>query len=485
MPVVRVNSKIGILTSALGVFGSAFLWLLSFKIIAYYLGPEGVGLFSQLRQMAQAATIGATFGGTNSIVQGLSERDDELERQRFRATAARMVGITGAGVVLGIFVAAPQLSQFLFSSEEPALALAIRCLAIAVMLNIVGTYALGVLNGYRAYSYLALAQIAGPAALVTVLGASWWWGWPVGHGPVQLAVLFVICFGTTCLLSLFGVVGLKSLAAALRTTGLNRLETRTFLYFAISNLIAALSTTLTLLLIRAWVIRDEGLGFAGLFDAAWTLTFNYTTLFLTACSAIYLPLLTRVTTNESQKICMLKTVYLVLAGSIAVCYCMVLFKKPLIQLLYSPAFEASGPALGVLVVAVILRSTSWVYGMMILAMRKSRVLIFSELMVNLGLLSAVKYSLDYQASLSSLAWAFVVPNFLYLVFVIEYASYKNPLMLRRYIWPFVLAAIIPLIAIDIFSQGGVHDLSTPQWICMAAGPVVAVLCLRAFRKVVL
>ncbi|MBV5344623.1 MAG: hypothetical protein JZU63_03320, partial [Rhodoferax sp.] len=61
--------KSGILFSTLGVFGSAFLWLLSFKGIAYWMGPEGVGLFSQLRQMAQAATVGATFGGTNSVVQ--------------------------------------------------------------------------------------------------------------------------------------------------------------------------------------------------------------------------------------------------------------------------------------------------------------------------------------------------------------------------------------------------------------------------------
>jgi O-antigen/teichoic acid export membrane protein len=64
----------GVLASTAGVFGSAFLWLLSFKAIAFWMGPEGVGLFSQLRQMAQAATVGATFGGTNSVVQGLAER---------------------------------------------------------------------------------------------------------------------------------------------------------------------------------------------------------------------------------------------------------------------------------------------------------------------------------------------------------------------------------------------------------------------------
>lgn len=482
MSVSAANSKGSILVSALGVFGAAFLWLLSFKIIAYWIGPEGVGLFSQLRQMAQAATIGATFGGTNSVVQGLSERDDELARQRFRATAARLVGAAGVIVVLGTFAAAPQLSRFLLSSDQPALVEAIRCLAIAVMFSIIGTYTLGVLNGYRSYTYLALAQIAGPAALVTVLAVSWWWHLP--QGPIQLAILFVICFGATGLVGLLAIHRLPSLAV-LKNHGLNNLEARAFLFFALSNLGAAMATTFTLLLVRAWVIKAEGLAFAGLFDAAWTLTFNYTTLFLTACSAIYLPLLTRAVTNKSQKICMLKTAYLVLAGGVVVCYGMVLFKTPIIQLLYSSEFRPSGSALSVLVVAMLLRSTSWVYGAMILATGKSGVLLFSEVMVNLVLLATVQYALNNHASLSALAWAFVLPNFLYLVFVIEYARYRNPLMLRRHIWPLVLAAILPLVVVELLAQRSARDLGAIQWIFMSAGPVVAVVCLRFFKKVTL
>jgi O-antigen/teichoic acid export membrane protein len=58
------NLKAGIFASVAGVFGSALLWLLSFKVIAYWIGPEGVGLFSQLRQIAQAATVASTYGGS-------------------------------------------------------------------------------------------------------------------------------------------------------------------------------------------------------------------------------------------------------------------------------------------------------------------------------------------------------------------------------------------------------------------------------------
>ena len=470
------------LVSTAGVFGSAFLWLLSFKVVALWMGPEGVGLFSQLRQMAQAATVGATFGGTNAVVQGLSERTEESARRRFRATAGRLVGAAGLLVVLAILAAAKPLTQFFLSSGAPELVAAVRWLAVAVLLNIAGTYMLAVLNGYRSYLYLALAQIAGPAALGVVLVVAW-----VGHwvpSPVLLAGSFVVCFCVTCLAGWLGVSRLPRIDVGLKVGQLSQSERLIFLRFALSNLAAALSATLALLLIRSWVIQAQGLAFAGLFDAGWTLTFNYTTLFLTACSVIYLPILTGAVTDESQKACMLKTAYLVLAGSVIVCYSMVLLKTPLISLLYSPEFQPSAQVLVVLVVAVILRSISWVYGTMILATRNSRVLLLSDLALNLGLLAAVRFSLESYGSLSALAWAFVLPNLLYLVFVVEYVSFKNPLMLRRQIWPLLLAAALPLAVLALVAPGPVNQWTGAHWGCFAAGPLVAVACLLSYKKVV-
>ena len=122
--------KSGVIFSTLGVFTSAFFWLLGFKVIAYWLGPEGVGLFSQLRQIVQAATVGATFGGTNSVVQGLSERTDKDARLAFRATVSRIVGFAGVLVALTIFVAAPPLALFFLSSTEPAVIAALRWMSL-------------------------------------------------------------------------------------------------------------------------------------------------------------------------------------------------------------------------------------------------------------------------------------------------------------------------------------------------------------------
>ncbi len=478
------EQKIGVLTSAAGVFISAFLWLLGFKVVALWMGPEGVGLFSQLRQIAQAGTIGATFGGTNSVVQGLAERPQELARIQFRASAARIVGVSAIVVVSMMLAIAPSLSNFFLSSVDTDLVSSVRWIAVAVLLNVGATYALAVLNGYRAYRYLALAQIAGPVSLVMALLIVSLSG--VSPVPQILAASFVICFGMTCLIGGWGVSRLPKLTAIPNSGVLSTEQSRAFIRFALSNLFAALSATASLLVIRAWMIDIKGLAFAGLFDAGWTLTFNYTTLFLTACSVIYLPLLTGATNAQSQKAYMLRTAYLVLGISVPICYAMVLFKDPLIRLLYSQEFEASGRVLMVLVIAVIFRGISWVYGTLILATRQARVLLASDVALNLLLLLTTRYALQNFDSLEALSWAFVFPNFIYLIFVVEYASYRNSLMKRRFVWPLLVAGTVPISYVALM-PGVFHGvgLQHAHWLLLFCGLLVSALAFVAYKKVVL
>ena len=484
MSVQSSSLKRGVLVSSAGVVGSALLWLLGFKAVAGWMGPEGVGLFSQLRQVAQAATVGATFGGTNSVVQGLAEREDDAERGRFRATASRLVGLTGFAVVLVMLAAALPLTRFFLSSDAPDLVITVRWIALAVLLNVGGTYAVAVLNGYRSFLRMALAQIVGPMVMVMLLVGAWWRRVP--PDPQLLAGSFVACFGVTCLIAVLGVSRLPKREAGSRSGTLPTTERRAFIHFALSNLGAAMATTVALLLIRSWIIEARGLAFAGLFDAGWTLTFNYTTLLLTACNAIYLPLLTAAPDRVRQKACVLKTAYLILGASLLICYAMVLLKEPLIDILYSPEFKPSGQVVTVLVIAVIFRGVSWVYGTLILATRNSRVLLISDLALNFCLLVTTRYALDHEGSLEMLSWAFVLPHFIYLIFVVEYARMKNPLLQHRLIWPLLMGGILPLLYLALAFDGSSRtNPELAQWLCMATGLAVGGAALLAYKKVVL
>jgi O-antigen/teichoic acid export membrane protein len=474
--------KNGAALSAMGVFGAAFFWLLSFKAVAFGMGPEGVGLFSQLRQMVQGATVIGTLGGTNAVVQGISERADPIARLQFRATASRFIAASGVSVVAITVVFAPEFAQFFLSSSAPEFVQPVRWIALAVLLNVSATYALAVLNGYRSYAFLAIAQISGPAALVALLGGVWWFGWV--PNPAVLVISFVLCFGVTGLMAWWGLWRLTRFTPRANSGVLSKMHRRNFIRFALSSLIAALSSTVAMLVIRAWVIETNGLAFSGLFDAGWTLTFNYTTLLLTACSAVYLPQLASATNPGTQSASMFRAAYLVLAASTIICYCLVLFQLPLINLLYSQKFEQSGRVLDVMVIAVLFRGVSWVYGSLIVATRKSRILVVSDVFLNVCLLFTTYYALKKFGTLEALSWAFVVPNFLYLVFVIEYARRVNGLMRRRAIWPLVVAAILPLLLLAS-SHGGSAWLRATEggFAFLLLGVLVCGWATMAYRKV--
>ncbi len=182
---------------------------------------------------------------------------------------------------------------------------------------------------------------------------------------------------------------------------------------------------------------------------------------------------------------MLRTVYLVLGVGILVCNALVLLKAPVLDLLYSPQFRESGRILTILVIAVIFRSVSWVYGTMILATRNSRVLVVSDLASNLLLLASTRHVLNNSVSLEALGWAFVLPNFFYLVFVVEFVRVKNRLMRRRDIWPLLAGGTIPLTCLALTFTGPQTLPPGPMtWVCICIGVAVAIVALIAHRKVI-
>jgi O-antigen/teichoic acid export membrane protein len=472
------------LLGGVGTFGAALGWLLSFKALAFWLGPDGVGLFAQFRQIAQTATLASTYGGTNVVVQGLAAQSDETARKRFRAAAARMIAVTALGVALLMLVAAPHIAMLTVSSRDAGLVASIRWLAVAILANAAATYFMAVLNGYRALGRMALAQVSGPIALMFFLVAAWRSGF--SSPDSIMAVAFLICFGVTCCVGAWGAARLAIPNESPKASSTDNLP-QVFGEFAFSNLVAALSTVLALLIVRSWIIETEGLSFAGLFEAGWTLTFNYTTLFLTACNTVYLPTLTAAVDASERKACMLKTVYLVFGTSVLLCYALVLWKNPLIHLFYSPQFEATGQLLSVLAIAAILRGASWTYGTLMLATRNSRMLATSEILLNVGLLATTRYALDNHPTLPMLGWAFVVPHFIYLVFVVEYARVINPLMLRRYLWPLLILGILPLVCMaceQMITAGAFHLHGTLEgWLFMCAGAGVSLMAFRAYGRV--
>jgi O-antigen/teichoic acid export membrane protein len=445
---LSMNNKIVI--TAVGVFGSALMWLVSFKIVAILLGPSGVAIYSLFRQIIQATGVASTLGGGNSIVQGLSERSDPQYRKKFRATITRIVCCISLCIAGLVVVFASSVAQYMLSSQTEAAVTSIQILSIGIFLNASAMYLMSVLNGYQSLKLLALVQVVGPFCIVVMLLLLPFV--PQVETSIAFASLFVIgsLFSVT-----FALIANKKIindSKALNYGFLTKKETVSFIKFSAATLFAALSSSGALLFVRAQIIGSQGAHQAGLFDASWTLTFNYITIFLTACSIFYLPRLSQAKTEKQQMYYLLSTTYIVLACVMIITCGIVIFKSQFLHLLYSEEFYSAQKSLHILAGAVLIRSISWVLSMLMMATKDSVMLLVSELFFNALLILFTYIATHYFSSIDMVAWGLFFANLIYFLWVLYFVKQKNTLFEARRLIVLLSLGVFSIIALFLVEQ---------------------------------
>ncbi|MDE7451127.1 MAG: oligosaccharide flippase family protein, partial [Alistipes sp.] len=148
---------------ATGVFGgvqvfSIVINLLKSKIIAFFLGPEGVGIYSLFQNPVQLISQISGLGINTSAIRDVAQCvDNEEEQAKTVKTVRAWSRITGAIGALFLLFAAPQISCWTFGNGNYALDF--RFLSIAVFLIALGNENDVILKGRRKIVYIAKAGV--------------------------------------------------------------------------------------------------------------------------------------------------------------------------------------------------------------------------------------------------------------------------------------------------------------------------------------
>lgn len=474
----HMNNKI--IITGVGIFGSAVLWLLSFKIVAVLFGPAGVAIYSQLRQIIQATGTAATFGGGGSIVQGFSENSDVGYRLKFKATITIIVFFIALLATVGVAVFAPFIARSMLSSESNESVMSIQLLSVGVLLNAGAMCLMAMLNGYQALKSLAAVQVSTPFFIV--FGLAFTPFVPNVNSSVVLAGLFVAGSALGFLSALIASNKIKNNAHQIKRAFLSQKEVFGFVRFSGAALIAALASSLTMLFVRAQVISAYGLDQAGLFDASWTLTFNYITLFLTACSILYLPRLSQAKDKIQQISCLQSTSYIVIACVTLITYLIVIFKSQFLYLLYSSEFSSAEKSLHILAAAVLIRSVSWVLSVLMVATKDSVALLLSELFFNFLLIVFTYFATFNDSAIDSVAWGLLVANFIYFMWMLYYVKQKNELFHATTVLTLLLAGLFFSMILFWMQQTATEHLLIQNIAFFCCALAIAFSAWRAFRK---
>ena len=241
-------------------------------------------------------------------------------------------------------------------------------LAGAVVLSAVFVYLSALMNALGEVGKLAVLQVAAPAsmallALPTAVAAR--------QGREQPLVLILV-------LSTAAAVAAAALLLWNRHEDLrtwfggrggwwSNAALRRFFSISGAMLASGLISSLTLVAIRARIVRLEGLTAAGEFDAAWTISMNHVTLVLASLQSYYLPLLAR--TREAGARAAQISAVLVPAALTAACVIagIALLKAWILGLLYSHEFVPAARYLRWTLLGDYLKVTSWILSVPMLA----------------------------------------------------------------------------------------------------------------------
>jgi O-antigen/teichoic acid export membrane protein len=462
-----------------GAVVSGILSALGTKIVAAMLGPGSLALLQTLQQLRDGAVTAATANGRTAVVQGASALEG-VGRREYLRTAALVVS-SGILLVLTAMLTFPSTiarwSRLPGSNEAllPWLALTVMLLSAFVFLT-------ALLNALQQIGRLALLQVASP--LVAALIA-----WPVAR-EVRAGYRW-------SLVLLLAIPAAATLAAAVIAAWSNRNQLGRWFqgpgrwwspsaaraFFSVSGALLAsgLVATVLLLAVRASIVRRQGLGMTGQFDAAWNISMNHVTLILGSVQAYYLPTLAAAK-NAGERGKQIRGMLLVATlAAVPVIVTLAALKPLAVKLLYSAQFQSAPGFLRWTLVGDYLKVSSWVLATPMLATRDVAGFLCSDLLTHALFFTAAMLLARIVEPAEGAAMAFLISYAVYFAFSYVYARFRHGFRFDAAglsAWLTGLALILAASA-SAWRDTTVHLARAAIWIFIATGFSAGfALCLR-------
>ncbi len=374
------------LVSSGGFLASMLLGAATVKILATLLGPAGMGLLALLRQTHQTCVTLGTFGGQNTLAQGIARRRQAGGLGAYVVASGGALLAAGLVLVALLLLLAPQavsLYPEAIAADTPAL---VRWLVVPVLLGLLLVFLNGLMTAWRDVAGLSIAQFA-DAVMMLLLA------WPaarlvqMGHPTALIALMsFALAAG----LAAGGLrVRIRGYLGEVRTAwraGLRVLPVREVLAVPLGALAVSGIGTATLLVVRALLSRHLGLAAGGLFDTAWSLSQMYVWILLASLTTWYLPTLARIDDAHERGALIARFLRYAVGVTVPAAIVLSAVKPLVIRLLFSDAFLPSLTFWRWLLLSDFLRATSWVLAMAAFARGEMRPYVGAEMAWNAGFL---------------------------------------------------------------------------------------------------
>jgi len=354
-----------------GVFGvfqliNIVLGIIRTKILAVLLETTGVGLSGLFQSVADFIRTVAGLGISFSSVKEISESSASGDKSRLQTTIKvikRLLLITGIAGMFIMIALSHYISEIVF--EDSSKVLHICVLSFSVLTGILSSGQISYLQGTRQILKMAKASIYGATGGFVVSILFYIFLDIEGIVPALLGISVInLFFSWWFSKNEFKSVEKITFKETIKKGG-------SILKLGFFTMLSGLAATLTMLLIKSYILKTEGIDSVGLFQAVWSISFMYIGALLSSMGSDYYPKLCSLNGNNGEMVIFAnqQTRFVLLVAS-PLLILLIVFSEPILRLLYSSDFVGASSLLKLQLLGTFLKITVWPIGYFLLAKNK-------------------------------------------------------------------------------------------------------------------
>jgi PST family polysaccharide transporter len=392
--------------------------LVVIKLVAWFVGPEGVGKLGQFMSLMSLLAVLAGGGISAGIVKYVAEYRDDPQRLA-RLLAAALWYALCASVLMGCLALLFSRQLALWLLDDPAYAGLIRVLAVAQLGIALVNYILAVINGFMDVRRLALIQVLGSLlSIVTVIGLARWLHL---YGALLALIVGQLLWLAVGLPTWWRSPYFRRSMLRLR---FDREMTLRLAAFSVMTLTAALVSPLVNIAVRDHLALQLGWQQVGYWQAVSKVSDAYL-LFLTAAINIYyLPKLASIQERGALVVELRNAYRYILPVVVALAAAVYVLRDWVTRLLFSADFAPANGLYGPQLVGDVIKIASFILSYVMLAKAMTRLFVISECVFAASYLALV-YVFTAHFGLVGAMYAFAANYLAYLAF--------NVLVVRYYL----------------------------------------------------
>ena len=307
--------------------------MISVKVIAVIIGPSGIALLGQLKNL-ESMLLGFANGGINNgITKYVAEyQDNETEVKKYISNAFRITIIATFIVAIVLIAGCKKISQLILMTDEYFYIFIV--FGLTIIFFTLNALLISILNGYKEFRKYVIINICGTIfGLLYSVALVFLWGLPgamINTVTYQSVIFFV---------TLWMCQKMPWMKKEFFLDKLNKPIVKKYLCFSIMTLVTlALAPTVRIFL-RSYVITKISAADAGIWEGMNSISAMYLGVITTAFSIYYLPRLSEIKDNKELHKEIFRCYKVFVPMLLGMCLMIYLLRHFVIRLLFTPEFD--------------------------------------------------------------------------------------------------------------------------------------------------